>query len=156
YCVLERGFHRSPHANQWGITADANAAGWKLCPHSSCATSLSVVFRYHIHRNEALLALAGSEGGRTVMRKSLQVWLPLLLISLATGVASAQSFRVQCPTSTITHPDSNTTSLQNPYNGPTQFTPQSQTAPGWSVPTANVNGGIKCQQVSGGDGYMTE
>src|SRR4029077_6754630 len=142
YCVLERGFHRSPHANQWGITADANAAGWKLCPHSSCATSLSVVFRYHIHRNEALLALAGSEGGRTVMRKSLQVWLPLLLISLATGVASAQSFRVQCPTSTITHPDPATTSNVNPltngnpYNGPTQFTRPTTGSAQWVVPTA--------------------
>jgi hypothetical protein len=92
------------------------------------------------------------------MRKSLQVWLPLLLISLATGVASAQSFRVQCPASTITHPDPTTTSnLQNPYNGPTQFTRPTTGNQQWVVPTAGtVNGGIKCQQVSGGDGYMTE
>jgi len=97
------------------------------------------------------------------MRKSLQVWLPLLLISLATGVASAQSFRVQCPTSTITHPDPATTSNVNPltngnpYNGPTQFTMPTTGSAQWVVPTATtVNGGIKCQQVSGGDGYMTE
>jgi hypothetical protein len=95
------------------------------------------------------------------MRKSLQVWLPLLLISLATGVASAQSFRVQCPTSTITHPDPNNTgvnsNLQNPYLGPTQFTRPTTGNQQWAVPTAGtVNGGIKCQQVSGGDGYMTE
>ena len=72
------------------------------------------------------------------MRKSLQVWLPLLLISLATGVASAQSFRVQCPTSTITHPDSTTTSLQNPYLGPTQFTRPTTGTSQWVVPTANA------------------
>jgi FtsP/CotA-like multicopper oxidase with cupredoxin domain len=86
------------------------------------------------------------------MRKSLQVWLPLLLISLATGVASAQSFRVQCPTSTITHPsaDNNT---EPAYNGPTTF---SLGANGYQVPNlATVNGAIKCQQVSGGDGYST-
>jgi FtsP/CotA-like multicopper oxidase with cupredoxin domain len=39
--------------------------------------------------------------------------------------AHAQSFRVQCPTSTITHP------------------------------SGTANGAIKCQQISGGDGYAT-
>jgi hypothetical protein len=81
----------------------------------------------------------------------------LVVLSLCALPAMAQSFRVQCPDHTITHPDPTTTSnFNNSYNGPTQFTPQSQTAPGWSVPTAGtVNGGIKCQQVSGGDGYAT-
>jgi FtsP/CotA-like multicopper oxidase with cupredoxin domain len=40
------------------------------------------------------------------------------------------------------------------YSGPTVF----QTDPnggGYLVPTSNVNGAIKCQQVSGGDGYAT-
>jgi len=82
------------------------------------------------------------------------------LICVAALPAAAQSFRVQCPTSTITHPDPNNTGVNNtepPYNGPTQFT-RSATGPAqWVVPTSGtVNGAIKCQQISGGDGYMTE
>jgi FtsP/CotA-like multicopper oxidase with cupredoxin domain len=79
--------------------------------------------------------------------------------------AQAQSFRVQCPTSTITHPDPNGTGINNAepaYNGPTAFTyvtPLSNTtataANGYVVPSSNVNGAIKCQQISGGDGYAT-
>jgi len=86
------------------------------------------------------------------MRKSLQVWLPLLLISLATGVASAQSFRVQCPTSTITHPNAANNNSEANYTGPTTFTLGPN---GYMVPSGSVNGAIKCQQVSGGDGYAT-
>jgi FtsP/CotA-like multicopper oxidase with cupredoxin domain len=85
---------------------------------------------------KALRAPAGSEGGRKVMRKQLQVWLPILLVCFATVAASAQSFRVQCPTSTITHPDATKNDSEPPY------------------PSA-VNGAIKCQQISGGDGYST-
>jgi hypothetical protein len=47
------------------------------------------------------------------------------------------------------------------YKGPTQFT--NQAAPGGTAaqtaavaPSSNINGAIKCQQISGGDGYMTE
>jgi FtsP/CotA-like multicopper oxidase with cupredoxin domain len=68
---------------------------------------------------------------------------------------NAQSFRVQCPTSTITHPDPNNTGVNNTepaYTGPTTFTTG---ANGYLVPATNVNGAIKCQQVSGGDGYST-
>jgi len=86
------------------------------------------------------------------MRKSLQVWLPILLICLATVAASAQSFRVQCPTSTITHPVAANNNSEPAYNGPTVFTTNAQ---GYVTPTANINGAIKCQQVSGGDGYST-
>jgi hypothetical protein len=79
------------------------------------------------------------------------------LICFAALPAAAQSFRVQCPTATLTHPNAAANNSEPPYNGPTQFTPQSQTAPGWSVPTpGTVNGAIKCQQISGGDGFMTE
>jgi FtsP/CotA-like multicopper oxidase with cupredoxin domain len=70
------------------------------------------------------------------MRKQLQVWLPILLVCFATVAASAQSFRVQCPTSTITHPDATKNDSEPAY------------------PSA-VNGAIKCQQISGGDGYST-
>jgi FtsP/CotA-like multicopper oxidase with cupredoxin domain len=38
------------------------------------------------------------------------------------------------------------------YTGPTTLTPGPN---GYLVPTANVNGAIKCQQISGGDGYAT-
>jgi len=88
----------------------------------------------------------------------------LFLIWLAAVGASAQSFRVQCPTTTITHPDTTSTQLVNSsepaYNGPTQFTVPGGTGAGQSgfyAPNAGtVNGAIKCQQISGGDGLMTE
>jgi hypothetical protein len=38
------------------------------------------------------------------MKKLCQVLLPLLFVCLVPLVVNAQSFRVQCPTSTITHP----------------------------------------------------
>ena len=59
-----------------------------------------------------------------------------LVISLGIG-AGAQSFRVQCPTATITHPNAANNNSEPAYTGP------------------GVNGAIKCQQVSGGDGYAT-
>jgi hypothetical protein len=71
---------------------------------------------------------------------------------LAGITASAQSFRVQCPTSTITHPNAANNNSEPAYNGPTAFTTNSS---GYLTPSANVNGAIKCQQVSGGDGYST-
>ena len=94
-----------------------------------------------------------------VTRKLTPICIPALLFCLATAMASAQSFRVQCPTSTITHPASNPNSptgdnnSEPPYNGPTTFTINAQ---GYVTPTTNINGAIKCQQISGGDGYMTE
>ncbi len=85
------------------------------------------------------------------MKKAHQVWLPILLVCLATVAASAQSFRVQCPTSTITHPTA--ANLEPKYTGPTTLT---SGAGGYLVPSpSTVNGAIKCQQISGGDGYAT-
>jgi Multicopper oxidase len=90
------------------------------------------------------------------MRNRYQVGLPILvlvLVCLATVTASAQSFRVQCPTSTITHPDPSGTGVNNAepaYTGPT-YTGTS----GYPAAPTNVNGAIKCQQISGGDGYAT-
>ncbi|HLV88265.1 MAG TPA: multicopper oxidase domain-containing protein [Candidatus Sulfotelmatobacter sp.] len=101
------------------------------------------------------------------MRKSSQVWIPILLVAFATVAASAQSFRVQCPPFTITHPLTGSNCTTNPtgpgcnnteptYNGPTQFTRPATGASQFVVPTAGtVNGAIKCQQISGGDGYST-
>ena len=65
-----------------------------------------------------------------------KLYLLPLLVSLAT-MAGAQSFRVQCPASTSTHPNAANNNSEPPYNGP------------------GINGAIKCQQVSGGDGYAT-
>jgi hypothetical protein len=77
-------------------------------------------------------------------------------VFLAALGASAQSFRVQCPTSTITHPVAANNNSEPAYNGPTQFTTPTTGTQQWVVPTAaTVNGAIKCQQVSGGDGYAT-
>jgi hypothetical protein len=84
--------------------------------------------------------------------KPYHVWLPILLLCLAT-VASAQSFRVQCPTSTITHPSSLHNNNSEPsYTGATTFTTASG---GYLQPSSRVNGAIKCQQISGGDGFAT-
>ncbi len=82
-----------------------------------------------------------------------RLWLTTVLICVAAAAANSQSFRVQCPTSTITHPVAANNNSEPAYNGPTQFT----TGPnGYAVPTSGtVNGAIKCQQISGGDGYST-
>ena len=88
-----------------------------------------------------------------------------LLASLAT-LAGAQSFRVQCPRSTITHPVDANNNSEPLYTGatgygsctPGQLIPGSTTVfcPASGVyPSSNVNGAIKCQQISGGDGYST-
>ncbi len=79
----------------------------------------------------------------------------LLLVALPAG---AQSFRVQCPSSTITHPSNLHDNNSEPaYTGPTPLaaTAVTGTSGGFLAPTANVNGAIKCQQISGGDGYAT-
>ena len=76
-----------------------------------------------------------------------------VLIGLAALSAAAQSFRVQCPTSTITHPSSLTlANTEAPYSGPTVL---GLRAAGYLGPNQFVNGNIKCQQISGGDGYAT-
>ncbi len=84
------------------------------------------------------------------MRKPYQICLPMLLVCLVPAVASAQSFRVQCPTSTLTHPTAANNNSEPAYAGPTY-------AVGGGYPAApvHVNGAIKCQQISGGDGYST-
>jgi hypothetical protein len=85
------------------------------------------------------------------MKKIYRLLLPTLFC-LAPLTASAQSFRVQCPTATITHPNAANNNSEPTYNGPTTFTTNTS---GYQIPAANVNGAIKCQQVSGGDGYST-
>ena len=89
----------------------------------------------------------------------------LFVVSIVVGLttwARAQSFRVQCPTNTVTHPLAANNNSEPLYNGPTAFTCTvangcggSAGNVGYLVPSANVNGAIKCQQISGGDGYST-
>src|SRR5579885_921005 len=86
--------------------------------------------------------------------RRLTPWFLMLLVGIAAVSVNAQSFRVQCPTSTITHPSTLHDNNSEPaYTGPTTLTLNA--AQGYLVPTANPNGAIKCQQVSGGDGYAT-
>ena len=84
------------------------------------------------------------------MKRAHQVWLPILLLCVVTVTASAQSFRVQCPTSTITHPVAANNNAEPTYLGPS-YTGKN----GYPAAQAHVNGAIKCQQISGGDGYST-
>jgi FtsP/CotA-like multicopper oxidase with cupredoxin domain len=90
--------------------------------------------------------------------------LSAVLLAIVAVPAGAQSFRVQCPTSTLTHPDPGNLAVNSqepPYVGPTTFkcsvtggcTPTNNV--GYLVPSTNVNGAIKCQVVGGGDGYAT-
>jgi FtsP/CotA-like multicopper oxidase with cupredoxin domain len=81
----------------------------------------------------------------------VRLGLPTILLASLSLPAAAQSFRVQCPTSTITHPAANN-NAEPPYTAPTTLAPG---AHGYLTPTANVNGAIKCQQIAGGDGYAT-
>ena len=81
-------------------------------------------------------------------------WIALGLLSAFAVPAMAQSFRVQCPTNTVTHPSNLHDNNSEPaYTGPTTLTAPSTTT--FQAPTGNVNGAIKCQQISGGDGYST-
>ena len=109
------------------------------------------------------------------MRKFHQVWLPFVVVCLIPAAASAQtgggSFRVQCPTTTIRHPGTTATggtgtvvnptpnSAEAPYTGPSVRTATKDPTGAYTFTPALAftdNGGaIKCQQVSGGDGYMT-
>jgi len=81
--------------------------------------------------------------------------LVLAIMGAAALSATAQSFRVQCPASTITHPDpgnAGVNSKEPAYVGPTTLTLGQG---GYLAPGGNVNGAVKCQQISGGDGYST-
>src|SRR5437773_5663712 len=72
------------------------------------------------------------------------------LALIAARPANAQSFQVQCPTSTITHPTA--ANSEPAYTGATTF---ATGAGGYLTPASHVNGAIKCQQISGGDGFAT-
>jgi len=85
-------------------------------------------------------------------KRSISRLCPLVVsVFVAAMAAHAQSFKVQCPTSTITHPGAANDS-EPVYSGPTTLALGSG---GYMNPVSNVNGAIKCQHISGGDGYAT-
>jgi FtsP/CotA-like multicopper oxidase with cupredoxin domain len=69
----------------------------------------------------------------------------VVLLALLAFPAGAQSFRVQCPTFTSAHPDP---------AAPATLARISAAGPGATYASV-FPGAIKCQQVSGGDGYAT-
>ncbi|AOJ37481.1 hypothetical protein WJ23_06030 [Burkholderia lata] len=72
-----------------------------------------------------------------------------LLLLMCAVPSFAQTFRVQCPFTTPSHPTAVPAGGAEPaYTGPSFTGPT-------STPTGIVNGAIKCQQISGGDGYAT-
>ena len=92
-----------------------------------------------------------------ILKLMVRYGLPAIALAVWSGSADAQSFRVQCPTATVTHPDlsnlgANANSVDLPYTGPTTFTKNAQ---GFLAPTGSINGAIRCQQIGGGDGYST-
>ncbi len=109
------------------------------------------------------------------MKSLNQVLLSALSIFLVPVLANAQvpveqgggSFKVQCPTATVRHPGGSATgvvtpnpaSAEAPYTGP-QVRTINKTPDGHALtaPLTLVDdgGAIKCQQISAGDGYMTE
>src|SRR6266404_138475 len=95
------------------------------------------------------LVLAGGHMSRSELYLRGAAASVLLMAALPVG---AQSFRVQCPDNTITHPSNLRNNNSEPaYTGPTALSAPS--AATYQAPTANVNGAIKCQQIAGGDGY---
>jgi len=83
--------------------------------------------------------------------RNLSTTVILLVLMFVTALpAAAQSFRVQCPNSTITHPNAANNNSEPAYVGPT-YTGLN----GYPSTPAHVNGAIKCQQIGGGDGFAT-
>jgi FtsP/CotA-like multicopper oxidase with cupredoxin domain len=124
-----------------------------------------------MHRQQNCIDAAGGEGGERMSSRIGSTFV-LALIGVVALPVVAQSFKVQCPTSTITHPDTSGSGVNNaekPYTGPTHLVQctAGATIAGTStkcpasgtflVPNTSltVNGAIKCQQISGGDGFAT-
>lgn len=88
----------------------------------------------------------------------VRLGLPTFLLAMLSLPAAAQSFRVQCPTSTITHPSTNNNNVESAYSAATYqplAVPPTAGTDYTSGKTGPINGAIKCQQVGGGDGYAS-
>jgi hypothetical protein len=86
--------------------------------------------------------------------------LMLIVLVILAHPARAQSFLVQCPPGTITHPlgancSANPTAAGCNNTEPAYVGPTYTGTSGYPSAPANINGAIKCQQISGGDGYAT-
>src|SRR6266404_8908303 len=100
------------------------------------------------------LVLAGGQMSRSELYLRGAAAHLLLLLALP---AAAQNFIVQCPTSTLWHPTAPSSAQGEPaYTGPTIYTPPSTLTNGVPLKYVSNGGAVKCQQISGGDGYMTE
>jgi len=95
-------------------------------------------------------AAGGGEGGGMASRNLSTTVILLVLMFVTALPAAAQSFRVQCPNSTITHPNAANNNSEPAYVGPT-YTGLN----GYPSTPTHVNGAIKCQQIGGGDGFAT-
>src|SRR5215472_1927946 len=82
------------------------------------------------HGHRLARASADQLGGYMASSVIFRSVLTALVLGAFAIPAGAQSFRVQCPTSTITHPNGTTVDPAHP-------------------------GQVKCQQIAGGDGYAT-
>jgi hypothetical protein len=99
------------------------------------------------------------------VRKLYHLFLTVGLVCVAAMTANAQSFQVQCPTSTLTHPVAANNNSEPAFIGNTMYSSCTPGAllpggtatcpPSGQYPSSNVNGAIKCQQISGGDGFAT-
>jgi FtsP/CotA-like multicopper oxidase with cupredoxin domain len=76
-----------------------------------------------------------------------------LVLSLFSLPAMSQSFMVQCPKTTLLHPVEADNNTEKDYAGPFAVPATANNVP---LSYISNGGAIKCQQVSGGDGYMTE
>ena len=76
-----------------------------------------------------------------------------VVVTLFALPAAAQSFKVQCPQSTTMHPSE----TSGAYTGPQTVTETITRKDGstFTVPYVHNGGGIKCQEISGGDGFAT-
>jgi hypothetical protein len=84
-------------------------------------------------------------------------YLFALVLALFTLPARAQNFMVQCPGSTLWHPNAPTSAQGEPaYTGPTLYQPPVTLTNGVPLTYVENGGAVKCQQISGGDGYMSE
>src|SRR3954454_16679721 len=76
------------------------------------------------------------------------LWFPVAALCTSPIPAAAQSFLIQCPSTTLTHPAA--ANAEPAYTGPTTFADGPK---GYKVPTGKVNGAVKCQHIAGGDGF---
>jgi len=95
--------------------------------------------------------------------------LALGLLALLALPARAQNFMVQCPQNTLWHPANESAGLTNYaawpnssssgeplYTGPIAYNPSTTFTNGVNLTYVLNGGAVKCQQISGGDGYMSE